>query len=149
MKITLSVADVNVDVRGIVSKAETDREFWIFAATEWHRLYKDYVPMKNGPLYQQITVRPKEIEHTAPYAHYQYEGKVYGPNFPIVEGSRAVGFFSQPNRRKHPTGKSLQYSKQYHAKASEKWDQAAAPTQLPKLASSLQAYIDQGRLKLD
>lgn len=149
MKITLSVGEVNVDIHGITSKAENDPAFWTFAATEWHRLFKDYVPMNQGVLYNQISIRPKEIEHTAPYAHYQYEGKVYGPNYPIMEGGRAIGFFSQTNRAKKPTGKSLQYSKQFHPKASAKWDQAAAPTQLPKLARELQAYIDSGRLKLD
>lgn len=149
MKITISVGDVNIDVHGITSRAENDPAFWTFAATEWHKLYKDYVPMKEGLLYNQVNITPKQIEHTAPYAHYQYEGRVYGPNILIVEGERATGFFLQPNRRKKPTGKSLQYSKQYHPKASAKWDKAAAPTQGPKLAKTLQGYIDQGRLKLD
>lgn len=149
MKITLSVGDVNVDIHGITSKAENDPVFWKYAAVQWHRLFKDYVPMNQGELYNQVSIRPKEIEHTVPYAHYQYEGKAYGPNYPIMEGGRTVGFFSQPNRAKKPTGKSLQYSKQFHPKASAKWDQAAAPTQLPKLARELQAYINSGRLRLD
>lgn len=119
MKITISVADVNVDVHGITSKAENDRAFWTFAASEWHRLYEPYVPMDQGVLKDTVTIRPKEIEHTVPYARYQYNGS--GFNF---------------RRDKHP-------------KASAFWDQAAAPTQLPKLASALQTYIDQGRLKLD
>lgn len=119
MKITISVADVNVDVHGITSKAENDRAFWTYAATEWHRLYEPYVPMDQGVLKDTVTIRPKEIEHTVPYARYQYNG--IGFNF---------------RRDKHP-------------KASAFWDIAAAPTQLPKLASSMQAYIDQGRLKLD
>lgn len=119
MKITISVADVNVDVRGITSKAENDRAFWTFAASEWHRLYEPYVPMGEGVLKDTVLIRPKEIEHTVPYARYQYNG--IGFNF---------------RRDKNP-------------KASAKWDQAAAPTQLPKLASSMQAYIDSGRLKLD
>lgn len=119
MKITLSVADVNVDVNGIASRAETDRDFWTFAASEWHRLYEPYVPMQTGTLKDTVDIRPKEIEHTVPYARYQYNGSNF--NF---------------RRDKHP-------------KASAFWDLAAAPTQLPKLASSLQAYIDSGRLKLD
>lgn len=149
MKITIDVGDVKVDVHGITAKAENDPAFWTFAAVEWHRQYKDYVPMKNGILYEQVNITPKQIEHTAPYAHYQYEGRVYGPNIPITEGDRTVGFFSQPNRAKKPTGKSLKYSKEQHPKATAKWDQAAAPTQLPKVAAAMQGYIDSGRLKLD
>lgn len=119
MKITISVADVNVDVHGITSRAKNDRAFWTYAAEEWHRLYEPYVPMDEGVLKDTVTIRPKEIEHTVIYARYQYNGVDF--NF---------------RRDKHP-------------KASAKWDQAAAPTQLPRLASSLQAYIDSGRLKLD
>lgn len=149
MDIKITVGDVNIDIRGIVDRAENDSAFWTYAATEWHRLYKDYVPMSEGVLYNQVSISPKQIEHTAPYAHYQYEGRVYGPNIPIMEGERATGFFSQPNRAKRPTGKSLKYNQQYHPKAGPKWDKAAAPTQAPKLAQAMQSYIDQGRLKLD
>lgn len=119
MKITISVADVQVDVNGITSRAENDRAFWTFAAEEWHRLYDPYVPMDEGMLKDTVVIRPKEIEHTQIYARYQYNG--IGFNF---------------RRDKHP-------------KASARWDKAAAPTQLPRLASSLQAYVDSGRLKLD
>jgi hypothetical protein len=119
LKITLSVADVNVDVHGITSRVNNDPAFWTFAATEWHRLYEPYVPMQTGMLKDTVSIRPKEIEHTVIYARYQYNG---------------TGF---------------NFRRDMHPKASAKWDQAAAPTQLPKLASSLQAYIDSGRLKLD
>lgn len=149
MKITVSVGDIKIDVQGITAKAENDPAFWKFAAAEWHRLYKDYVPMKSGVLYQMVTITAKQIEHTAPYAHYQYEGRVFGPSIPIMEGERATGFFSPPNRAKKPTGKSLKYSHEQHPKATAKWDKAAAPTQGPKLAKAMQGYIDQGRLKLD
>lgn len=149
MDIKITVGDVNIDIRGIVDRAENDSAFWTYAATEWHRLYKDYVPMSQGQLYTQVHFAPKEIEHYAPYAHYQYEGKVYGPNIPIMEGKRVTGYFSQPNRPKRPTGKSLQYNHDNHPKAGPKWDKAAAPTQAPKLAQAMQSYIDQGRLKLD
>lgn len=119
MKITLTVADISVDVHGITSRVDNDRAFWTYAATTWNKLYDPYVPMDEGVLKNTVVIRPKEITHTVPYARYQY----YGTNFNF-------------RRDKHP-------------KASAKWDQAAAPTQLPRLASSLQQYIDSGRLKLD
>lgn len=108
-----------MDVHGITSKVENDPAFWTYAASEWHRLYEPYVPMQMGMLKDTVSIRPKEIEHTVPYAQYQYNG---------------TGF---------------NFRRDMHPKASAKWDQAAAPTQLPRLASSLQAYIDSGRLNLD
>ena len=119
MKITLNVADVKVDVNGITEKAKGDPAFWTFAAMEWHTLYTPYVPMQTGVLTNTVSFSPGEIEHTVIYANYQY------------------------------TGFTFKYSHDLHPKASAKWDQAAAPTQLPKLAKAMQAYIDQGRLKLD
>lgn len=142
--IRLDVED-RINVKGLINAVQGDK-LWLFAATEWHRLYKDWVPMKNGTLYSNVVFRPKEIEHMAPYAHYMYEGKVYGPNIPISEGGAITGFYSPRNRPKSPTGKSLKYSHGQHPKACAKWDQAAAPTQLPKLVDSMQGYVDQGRL---
>jgi hypothetical protein len=75
--------------------------------------------MRTGMLAETVQYSPGEIEHTAPYAHRMYNGEKF------------------------------RFDRTLHPKASAKWDQAAAPTQLPKLASSLQAYIDQGRLDLE
>ena len=143
MKIKIT-ADMRIKVDDYLEPVRSDK-FWKYAAAQWHRLYKDWVPMKSGTLYQQVTIEPKTITHTAPYAHYAYEGQMYGPNIPITEGARVTGFFSQPNRKKKPTGKALQFSKQFHPKATAKWDQAAKPTQLPKLAKELEAYLNRGR----
>ena len=146
MKITLTV-DNRIKVQGILNAVQSDK-FWHYAAVQWHRLYKDWVPMKEGALYNQVTFAPKEITHNVPYAHYQYEGKVYGPNFPIVQGGAVSGFFSLRNRPKHPTGGSLKHVQQLHPKACAKWDQAAAPTQLPKLVQELQNFVDSGGLDI-
>ena len=142
----IGIESVNIDARGMADKLENDRAFWTFAASEWHRLYAPYVPFESGTLRDSVTIEPKTITHNAPYAHYQYTGDVYGPNYPITQNGVQVGFFSTPNRPKHKTGGRLKYKGPH---ASAKWDLAAAPTQLPNLASSMQAYIDSGRLKLD
>lgn len=120
MKITVDMK--MLDLKGHADKIENDHAFWTYAATEWHRLYSPYVPHDSGLLRSTVEIRPHEIEHTVPYAHYQYEG--------IARGS----------------GKSLKYR---DPKASAHWDQAAAATQMPKLVQSLQTYIDSGRIKLD
>lgn len=115
--VTVDVSQLNMDFPA--EKLMNDDAFWYYAAVQWHKLYKDYVPRQTGLLAGTVQFKPKEIEHTQPYARYQYEGH-------------------------------LDHSRAENAdKASAKWDLAAAPTQLPKLYSSLQAYIDSGRVKLD
>lgn len=146
MRISFELKSANINARGMANKLENDSAFWTYAASEWHRLYAPYVPFESGALRDSVTIAPKTITHNAPYAHYQYTGEVYGPNYPITQNGVRVGYFSTPNRPKHPTGKRLKYK---NPKAAAKWDQVAAATQTPKLISSLQAYIDSGRLRLD
>lgn len=115
---TISV-DVKVDINvpKIMAIIDGDK-FWTFAASEWHRLYSPFVPMQTGNLMKDVTVKPKTIVHNAPYARRQYNGDF---NF-------------------RTTGEGG------HEKACKEWDKAAIPSQGPILISSLQAYIDSGRL---
>lgn len=87
-----------------------------------------FVPKKGGKLRRSVIVGPKSISwgRGLKYAHYQYEGEVYGPNYPIVQGGTLAGFFRAGGRRypifnggtitgwysipgmtKHPTGREL------------------------------------------
>lgn len=72
MKVTISITS-NVDVKRKLAAVRSD-PFWTFAASEWHKLYDPYVPMRTGMLKDTVIIRPKEIEHTVPYAHKMYEG---------------------------------------------------------------------------
>ena len=146
MRISFELESANINARGMADKLENDSAFWTFAASESHRLYAPDVPLESGALRDSVTIAPKTITHNAPYAHYQYTGEVYGPNYPITQNGVRVGYYSTPNRPKQRTGKKLKYK---NPKAAAKWDQVAAATQTPKLISSLQAYIDSGRLRLD
>lgn len=119
VKIKVDVAEVTVNPRAMRSKIDKNEKFWRFAATEWWRLYRDYVPMDTGMLTDSVSIRPNEIEHLQPYAQRLYEGK------------------------------NMHFSRDQHPKASARWDQAAAPTQLPKLATTLQQYIDSGKLMIE
>ena len=70
------------------------------------------IPFQQGALRNSINY-PKgiygdEIEWNTPYAHYQYEGEVYGPNIPIKDDKGNItGWYSPP--KKNPTGKQLAY----------------------------------------
>ena len=141
---TITIESVNINVPGHMNRVQGSK-FWTYAASEWHRLYRPYVPFKEGALYGQVNITGGNgvgtIEHTVPYAHYAYEGLVYGPNVPITQGGAVVGYFS-PVSPKHPTGAMLRFS----GMGSRHWDEAAKPTQFPALVHSLQAFVDSGAL---
>ena len=70
------------------------------------------IPFQQGALRNSVNypqgIYGGEIEYNTPYAHYMYEGEVYGPNIPIRDaGGNITGWFSPP--KKHPTGRPLQY----------------------------------------
>ena len=70
-----------------------------------------YVPMETGRLRNSMYVGPTLISwgRGLEYAHYQYEGEVYGPNFPITRFGTVVGWFSLPGVKKVPMERQLQY----------------------------------------
>ena len=84
------------------------------------RYMEPYVPMDEGMLAHNIEITPEYVGYNSPYAHYQYTGLVYGPNYPIIENGVIVGFYSPPN--KQPTGAQLQYSTDKHPLATDHWD---------------------------
>lgn len=146
MSVKISVADKIRTAEA--KKAVRSDKFWTYIATQWHRHYAKYVPMQNGILYQQVTFAPGEIHHSANHAHYQYVGNVYSPNIPITEGGAIVGYFSPKNRPKTKTERKLKYSRKFHPNASAKWDEAAAPVELPKLEREIEGYLNKGGLEL-
>ena len=83
-----------------------------------------YVPMETGTLSQGATIYKDKVVWPGPYGRYMYMGEVYGPNIPIFEDGVLVGFFSPPGQKKKPTGRDIQYNKEYHPLASKEWDKA-------------------------
>ena len=144
MDVGFEVESVNIDIAGHMSKVQGEK-FWLYAASEWHRLYRPYVPFSTGTLYSSVNLSGGGgtglIEHTVPYAHYAYEGRVMGPNIPIVQGGAVAGFFS-PVAPKHYTGGMLHFA----GMGAAKWDEAAKPAMLPALVQSLQGFVDSGAL---
>lgn len=70
------------------------------------------IPFQQGALRNSVNypqgIYGGEIEYNTPYAHYLYEGEVYGPNIPIRDAEGNItGWYSPPNKR--PTGRPLQY----------------------------------------
>lgn len=85
-----------------------------------------YVPMDEGVLAGSTVATTHYLQYNSPYAHYMYEGVVYGPNIPIYdENGNITGYFSRPGVTKHPTGAQIQYSGDKHPLATHHWDKAA------------------------
>ena len=101
-----------------------------------------YVPMQEGVLSQSINITPQYVEYRTPYAHYQYMGLVYGPNIPIRKDGEIVGWFSPPGQTKHPTGASIQYSKEQHPLATHHWDQAMMTDKGQVFMKEVQAILE-------
>ena len=64
-----------------------------------------FVPKKSGELRQSMKAYPEFVRWETPYAHYQYEGEVYGPNRPVIKKGIIVGWYSKGP--KYPTGREL------------------------------------------
>lgn len=108
----------NINISNKLKKIDNDK-FWTYAATEWWKLYFNFVPFRDGALAETVKINPKTIEHTVPYARRQYEGyfnfrKDYHPLATRRWDDAAV-----------KAGKGLQ------------------------LINSLQAYVDSGRLRMN
>ena len=86
-----------------------------------------YVPHDTGLLevspYSATEIGSGEVVYPGPYAHYMYYGQVYGPNIPVFidDTGEPAFFFSPPGRKKHPTGRELQYSTDANALAGAFW----------------------------
>lgn len=91
----------------VMSNKETMREIH----QELKEFVEPYVPMLSGGLRESAEAKPSGVVYTAPYAHYQYEGEVYGPNLPRWHYSKGgktsyiTGWYSQPG--KVPMGREL------------------------------------------
>lgn len=84
-----------------------------------------YTPWRNGFLEQSVklgtVLGSGELRYLSPYARYLYYGEIYGPNIPIYEGDRIVGYFSPKGQKKHPTGREMTYDTSRHPQAGKLW----------------------------
>lgn len=82
--------------------------------------------------------------------------RLYMPYVPMLTGMLSQQVRITPGQIEHvvPYANRMyegnyRFRKDLHPLASREWDQAARPTQEPKLIQAMQGYVDSGRLKLD
>lgn len=115
----------------------------LFLANECKRLMDPYVPAQNLILAQNVSVYVEggvgKVHYLSPYAHYQYEGEVYGPNYPVRENGEIVGWKSPPH--KSPTGRKLKYSTFRHPLATDHWDQAMLTARKDDIVAAYKRWL--------
>lgn len=126
---TVIKADFDFDTDGLLEKCGLE-EGGIVQKTidksviDWNL---QYVPAQTLTLgrsaYSATEIGSGEVVYPGPYARYQYYGEVYGPNIPVFEddSGEPTRFFSPPGKKKHPTGRKLQYSKDVNPLAGAFW----------------------------
>lgn len=80
------------------------------------------------------------IIYNTPYAHYQNEGIVYGPNIPEIDPETGVllGFWSIPGKKKNPTDKRLTYDTAQNPLAGAHWPERSK-------ADNMSEILDEAR----
>lgn len=81
------------------------------AMREAHRILGEmcepYVPKSSGGLRASMKAYPSSVKWETPYAHYQYEGVVYGPNYPIIRQGIVTAWRSPAGKRKKKTNREI------------------------------------------
>lgn len=130
-----------------IAKEKTGGDDGLKHLSENAKVFMDpYVPADNFVLAQNTSIYVENgvgiVEYKSPYAHYQYHGVAYGPNYPIMDGSEITGWYSPPH--KTPTGKKLKHSTFRHPLATSEWDKAMLKARKVDLTKAMQQYIDRG-----
>lgn len=127
-----------------------DRGSLLFLASEAERLMIPYVPARHLLLAQNVSVYAEDdhgvVEYSSPYAHYQYEGKLYvDPTTKKGAFTNGEGlYWSRLGIAKVPSGRELKYSTFRHPKATSHWDKAMMTERGDHLARAYEAYRKSG-----
>lgn len=119
--------DVNIDTKRLAKQFEALKDDNVMYQIHdlFFKMCDPYVPMSEGILaHTNVDVTKDSVRYVQPYAHYMYVGEVYGPNIPIKEDGIIVGWFSPPGKKKHPTGRDINYDTEKHPLATKEWDKA-------------------------
>lgn len=118
-----------------------------FFTNECYRYMDKYVPYREGGLSKTVAFDTKggSITYLSPYAHYMYEGKVYGPNIPFEDEEGNIYWRSFKERTKTDTGREIKYNQTAgHEYAGPHWDKRMVSAEMDDLIKEVQDYIDRG-----
>ena len=108
-----------------------------------YRYMNEYVPRDDGNLRRNVDLSdPTKIVYESPYAHYQYEGKLY-----VMENGKGAyyspdyGFWSKKGVAKQPTNIDLVY---HTVGTGHHWDERMKSAEMDDVIDKVQKYIDRG-----
>ena len=104
-----------------------------YAHTRLHAYCSPYVPMDSGALDQTVDITPDYVHYKSPYAHFQWEGKVFVDD--------RCSTYAKRNTSKHATERNLKYSIDKHPLATSHWERAAMTAKGDRLAEDIETYI--------
>lgn len=110
-----------------------DEATMTFVHTRLQAYCSDYVPMESGMLDQNVDITPEYVHYRSPYAHFQWEGKVFVDD----RGST----YAKRNHSKHATSQDLQYSTDKHPLATSHWEVAAMAAHKGDLCEDITNYL--------
>lgn len=134
-EISSDISDLLNQFQGLIDDETTMLQIYNL----WGKIIEPFVPMDNGILAHSYEVTPNYLRYHGPYAHYQYMGIMYGPNFPIFDNGQLVGFYSPP--KKYPTDIPLNYNTEKHPLASKEWDKAAMTLKKDEFLEGVKAIM--------
>ena len=144
MKVTLKW---NKSINAIVKDKTGGKSGLVFLANEAKRLMDPYVPANNMVLAQNVRVYAEGnkgiVHYLSPYAHYQYEGKVYvDPSTGKAAFTNGEGlYWSRRGVGKIVTGRNLTYNTFRHPLATSHWDKAMLTARKGDLAKAYENYL--------
>lgn len=106
-----------------------------------------YCPWETGntakSAYTATQIGSGRVVYPGPASHYLYYGEVYGPNIPIFDddSGEPTGFFSPPGKKKHPTGRDLQYSTDVNPLAGPFWFERMKADHLDDIVKEAKAVV--------
>ena len=110
-----------------------DEETRTYLHTRLHAFMSPYVPMDSGMLDQDVEILPDCVHYLSPYAHFQWEGKVFVDD----RGST----WARRSDSKHATDRDLHYSPDQHPLAAAHWEQAMMAAKGGEFCRDIEAYL--------
>lgn len=115
-----------------------------YFCNECYRFMDKYVPYRDGNLKRNVSLATDgtSITYLSPYAHYQYEGKLYVmDNGKGAYYSPTYGFWSKKGARKHATDIPLNYHYEGGIRGDH-WDERMKNAEMEQLEKQVQKYVD-------
>lgn len=96
-----------------------------------------------GLLADTATYTTNEIIYDQLYAHYMYEGVIWGPNIPVFDTKgNIVKWWSKAP--KYQTMRKFEYNTDKHPLATSHWDQVMWSAKEEDITNKVQRFVDRG-----